>query len=89
MNHITTENHCYLLNFNRDKTQQMQNSTIYVSITMHIMNNLMELFIADSVSFSWNSSYQIFCSQLIKFILFISYKINTKVNLHTEIRSRA
>jgi len=78
MNHISTENHCYMLNFNRVKTQQMQNSTIYVSITMHSMNNLMESFISDSVSFSWNSSCQIFCSQLIKFVLFISYKINTK-----------
>ena len=75
---MSTKNQCYLLNFNKDKTQQMQNSTIYVSITTHIMNNLIELFISDSVSFRWNSSYQIFCSQLIKFILFISYEINTK-----------
>jgi len=44
MNHMPTDNHYHLLHFNRVKTQQMQHSTIYVSITMSIMNNLMRLF---------------------------------------------
>ena len=46
MNHMPTDNHYHLLNFNSVKTQQMQNSTIYVSITMCIMNNLTKLFIS-------------------------------------------
>jgi hypothetical protein len=84
---MPTDNHCHLLNFKRVKTQQMQNSAIYVSITMHIINNLVELFISVFPLAGTIHTKHFIVSSLNLYCLFPT-KLTEKVNLHTEIRSK-
>ena len=87
MNHMPTDNHCHLLNFNRVKPQQKQNSKIYIIITMHIMNNLMKLFISVfPLAGTIHTKY--FVVSLLNLYYLFPTKLTQKVNLHTEIRSR-
>jgi len=84
---MPTDNHCHLLNFNWVKTQQMQNFTIYVSKTMHIMNNVME-FIILVFPLAGTIHTKYFVVSLLNLYCLFPKKLTQKVNLHTEIRSR-